>query len=91
MVKEEKLCGSTCTKIILLYCRFERDITKNMFGLRTEEFLSTGNSTLSCRFYEKKCTALTTNMAALSMATVFFISFTCILLIHDTFPFKATK
>ena len=32
MVKEEKLCGSTCTKIILLYCRFERDITKTMLG-----------------------------------------------------------
>ena len=40
MVKEEKLCGSTCTKIILLYCRFERDITKNMFGLRTEKSFS---------------------------------------------------
>ena len=32
MVKEEKLCGSTCTKIILLYCRFEGDITKTMLG-----------------------------------------------------------
>ena len=40
MVKEEKLCGSTCTKIILLYCRFEGDITKNMLGLRTEKSFS---------------------------------------------------